>query len=515
MEAIEMRFRNIVCLTLGLITSALLPAANVWNPTDPNDIAAGFANWNVAANWTLGVPTDVEKDPLKPENQTGKAVFSVSGAVECRVDQPVSCYQFAMGDNGSAPYTNQVRVLDGGSITTVGGQWAAVSYNRPATLIVENGGSCSFDNHLWICTTADAVGRGNLIVDGGTVSVNGSFRIGNGPAIGSVTIDKGGTLDVARAESVFIQPGSVMDIRFGTFIIHQDRRTDLQTYLADGRLTAFGGAGTINMQTIGGTTYVTANDPMLRSPAFTTILASSSLSLAWTNLAPVAPATDVWVDVWFGTDPNKLGSDYAKVLTQAKNATTVTVDASLITEPSTRYYWQIDSYLLGDPAIVDYSDPNFTPEGDLVFFDVVNNTPPSVAIETVPTMTWINMPVQLDSTVIDDHPEEVTYLWTSDDPNAVFLPSNTVADPTVTMDYHSAQFRVTVTVEDGFNPPASASVTLDCAANPCQGANALGFGEQHPADIVGDCRVDLDDFAAIAREWLTDYALTEPAPIAR
>jgi hypothetical protein len=288
-------------------------------------------------------------------------------------------------------------------------------------------------------------------------------------------------------------------------------KTLLDTQIASNRIKGFGGLSTPTAVYAGGKTTLTAPDPMNRAPVYTTLLAGSR-NLTWTNLAPITPAEDVWVDVWFGTDPNKLGANYTKVVTKGKNVTSVTVSAPVLTEPTT-YYWQVDSYLKGDPAIVIYDATNPVTDGLVTSFDVTANTPPSVVINTLPTATWINEPIQLNSTLTDDGISAVTYLWTSDVPNAVFLPSNSAANPTVAVE-NSGPFTVTVTVNDGFNPPASASVRHVCEADPCQAAIAvIGLNANHPADIVADCKINLADFAELASAWLYDYSLTNPVPV--
>ena len=74
--------------------------------------------------------------------------------------------------------------------------------------------------------------------------------------------------------------------------------------------------------------------------------------LSWTNFPAGTsdPANDpVWVDVWFGTDPDD-SSSFTKVIDVGQDLTSVMADASA----EGTYYWRVDSYLYGDPAVVDY-----------------------------------------------------------------------------------------------------------------------------------------------------------------
>jgi len=78
--------------------------------------------------------------------------------------------------------------------------------------------------------------------------------------------------------------------------------------------------------------------PMSPCPNRVTV-AGGEVVLAWTNLPPET-GEDVWVDLWFGTDPV---SDFTRVVDAGLNTTTATVNA-----PSAdTYYWRVDSYLDG------------------------------------------------------------------------------------------------------------------------------------------------------------------------
>lgn len=519
-----MRSKIRVCIVAVLLIAGFASANTVWNAVDANDLAAGYSNWNQADNWTNGVPgTAAPADT--------KAVFNVPAAVEARVTDAQACVDLTIGDGGSAvaPEENLLHIMDGGTLNTTGG-WMAVGYNHPAKLIVEKGGEYHHAGHFW--WGMHTGGDGIVDINGGFITNDQSFGLGEWFGTAGdhgqckVYIRNNGELNIhhwsgglTSANPVFWND-SLIDIEFGKMIIRNDSAAQATEYINAGKITGFGGLTTPTAVYANGVTTVTAPDPMHRYPAYTTVLAGD-VDLSWTNLTPVAPATSVWVDVWFGTDPNKLSLAYSKVVAEGENTIGVTVGAPSITEPTT-YYWQVDSYRYGDPAVVNYNDPNFpVVEGSVTPFDVTNNTPPSVVIETPRTATWINEPIQLDSTLTDDHPEQVTYLWTATvggvevtEPNVVFLPNNTVADPTVVVNYHSGPFTVAVTVDDGFNDPDTASVTHDCAESPCQAATAvLHLNDVYVGDIVVDCKINLTDFASVAREWLTDYSLTGPVPI--
>lgn len=105
-------------------------------------------------------------------------------------------------------------------------------------------------------------------------------------------------------------------------------------------------------------------DPGYASPANGAMVSGGDVELSWTNLRPNA-GSDVWVDVWFGTDPL---ADFTKVIDAGLNATGVTVNAPA----DGRYYWQVDSCIDGSPTSDPVQGPLLTffvddsSEGELV-----------------------------------------------------------------------------------------------------------------------------------------------------
>lgn len=78
--------------------------------------------------------------------------------------------------------------------------------------------------------------------------------------------------------------------------------------------------------------------PLLPVPEVGATIPGGNVNLSWTNLAPNT-GTDVWVDVWFGTNPGAL----TKVVDGGLNTDTHSVTAPM----ADTYYWRIDSYLDG------------------------------------------------------------------------------------------------------------------------------------------------------------------------
>lgn len=87
-----------------------------------------------------------------------------------------------------------------------------------------------------------------------------------------------------------------------------------------------------------GTLTVLLISPLDPGPAFGKFVPLGNVNLTWTNESPTS-GTDVWSDVWFGTDPANL----TKVADKQLNLTSFAVNAPVVGT----YYWRVDSYLDG------------------------------------------------------------------------------------------------------------------------------------------------------------------------
>ena len=116
--------------------------------------------------------------------------------------------------------------------------------------------------------------------------------------------------------------------------------------------------------------------PMSPSPQSGATVPAGDVELSWTNLPPNV-GSDVWVDVWFGTDPV---TDFTKVVDAGLNTTSVIVSAPV----ADTYYWRVDSYLDGAPTgdpiegtvftfYVDDTDGDGLPDA----YELLYTSPPS------------------------------------------------------------------------------------------------------------------------------------------
>jgi hypothetical protein len=171
-----------------------------------------------------------------------------------------------------------------------------------------------------------------------------------------------------------------------------------------------------------------------------TVDPAGDLLLSWTNRDPNYEGHSVYVDVWFGTDPNHPSANWTKVVDAGEETTSVQVDASA----DGTYYWQVNSYIYGSPT----GDPC---EGCLWSFNVVSDFPPTVDAG-VDMITWSGQPVSLDPTVVDDGVSDVTYAWTAAPADGVSWPDGAdVKDAKVTID--KSGFLTSLVVNSGFESP--------------------------------------------------------------
>ena len=203
----------------------LPPAQATWNPALNPDVNG---LWNVSSNWSGG---------LTPTNVTW-VTFNVPDAIPCIVTNAAFASVSRIGLNGPG---GTLIITNGGSlICSNPDEWNSIGMNNTGLMVVDNGGSASFAQHLWIGFNAGA--EGTLVMNGGTVSVGQMFGLGWNGGKGTAQIN-GGTLNLAQLSPTdSIKGESVLNITgSATVVITGDHVTSVSNYVAAGKITANGG----------------------------------------------------------------------------------------------------------------------------------------------------------------------------------------------------------------------------------------------------------------------------------
>ena len=97
------------------------------------------------------------------------------------------------------------------------------------------------------------------------------------------------------------------------------------------------------------------------------------------------------------------------------------------------YLWAVDEGLVGSSGPRE-TDPGKIIWGDTWRFETELSDEPIASVDAGnDRITWSGKPVQLNAMVVDDHPEQVSYLWSSDAAEGVVFSDETAEDPTVTI----------------------------------------------------------------------------------
>ena len=203
----------------------LPPAQTTWNPALNPDVNG---LWNVSSNWSGGIT---------PSNVTF-VFFNVADAIPCTVTNAAFASVSRIGLNGPG---GTLIITNGGSLVCSNpDEWNSIGMNNTGLMVVENGGSASFGQHLWI--GFDPTADGTLIMNGGTVSVTGMFGLGWNGGTGQANIN-GGTLNLNQLSPTdSIKGTSVLDVAgTGKVVITGDQFTSVSNYVSAGKITANGG----------------------------------------------------------------------------------------------------------------------------------------------------------------------------------------------------------------------------------------------------------------------------------
>ncbi len=518
-------------LTLAAMVSPVVLAVDAhWQVApDPNRIPGTPELWSKAANWSTGVVP----------NGTDQVIWmATANTAPCLVESgsyQINQLKLGEGSDGS----NNGHLIVKGIITTAD-NWSGVGAwgGNTGTLEVDGGRfNTTGGGHMW-CGNQ---GNGTLIMRNGgqiNIGVGGGAQLGLGwdgtTGVGRAFIYDG-LLTVNNWTTGSIHPStpSFIDIHTGTLSIAGYRFspsfnnvTAVDLCAQDGRIRGFGDAkftkklnvdnpGNNNENDIinnvlltwdGSRTIVTAVHPQQPVPYLNDTVIYGDIEFSWNNWDPNRPGDSVFVDVWFGTDPNKLGANYTKKVV-AMNVTGQSRSSAVISVPAPgTYYWQVDT----TNGVGSFH------EGDVFSFVAEAYKAPILTARSVIT-TMELLPAVIPAAITNNSQAitSVNYVLLSDDlefpagANAVLTNTTTNnQNPTASLATDMAgTYKVKLTVSDGITT-LEKIIEVDVYADACQAKKDSPSGwAANYYDRDADCDVDLNDFAVLADAWLNDTSM--------
>ncbi|OHB63842.1 MAG: hypothetical protein A2168_08775 [Planctomycetes bacterium RBG_13_50_24] len=443
-------------------------------------------DWNNPENWDGGVLPTNDKAGVKSE-PVGPIIVEGDVAV---------CMQLTLGG------------VSGGTIRVAGGVFnvtnnSAIIGNAAGengTLILNSGQFIAGGNFY-----AGLAGDATVYFDGGTVSVGSVFGIGE-RSTSTAAVYLGVSKVTCETFRMDDRGGAtvLMDIANGTLIVDGDETAKIQTYIDNGWIIAFDGAGTLEMDydvRNPEKTTLTAVHPLGISPANNQIVTVDVTALTWNLPEPNQAGAVVTCDVYLGTDTNghSPNYDYQKVVTNES------VESYAVTlEPGKIYYWKVDVFENGE-LIFDAQVPSTFSTGNVV---------PTVNAGGDITAWLIDGKAQLDlaGTVEDDgRPAPYTVKWTvtSQPEGSIveFTPASVDAESLSVVCDSAGDYILELAAND-LSDTGTDTITIHVFENACEATKSLPNYVPLVGDLNADCRVDDLDLALLQENWLKNIELT-------
>ena len=468
----------LITLVLPLVLSNSASAIIFWDE-------GGFDQlWSTVANWdTNTIPNSTEP-------------VSIDGPVNthCEIKEGIiaECETLRVGNAGATTNLD----ISGGSLTA-SGAYIGVDNTAGHGILNMSGGLFSTGS-----LQVGWAGTGTLNMTGGTIELSGNLVVPGQTGTGTVNL-LGGTIYASELR-LTSELGS-LNITTGTLILDGNDIEKVQTFIDDGRITAYDGQGKFNLDynvTAEGETKTTLSATALLNPipADGAIIPPGEVELSWTLPDPCVPGQQVPVDVYF-TDDLKLLQDFtdpaAIQIVSTLNVTSVVVQI----QSKTRYYWTVDTYVGSE------SDPVFGP----IFSFTVDNLPPRVDAGA-DIATWLQDGTRtgnLDATVTDE--EAAAFLMWSvvSEPNegTAVIEDIYAEDTNVTLSA-VGEYVLNLLAFDG-EYRGEDTVTINVYNDSCQAAQSLADYVPIVGDLNGDCRVDDADKVLLEENWLNENSLTD------
>lgn len=465
----------LISLVLLLVQFQNASAQIMWTDGGPDHL------WSTVANWgSSNIPTALDSVSIDSPEDT-----------HCEITDGITAECETLRVGNLSFITNLD--ISGGSLTAAGA-YVGVDNSSGHGILNISGGLFS-SGALQIGWR----GTGTLNMTGGTVELSGNLIVPGLTGTGTVNLN-GGTINASDLR-LTSDLGS-LDITTGTLVLNGDDTATIQTDIDNGRLTAYEGQGTLNVDydvTNPGKTTLTATPLLKPNPIDGGSLSPGQVELSWTLPDELLPGMPVTVDVYFTDDLEALKNftdpDALRIVSN-QGVSSVIVQ----TQPKTRYYWAIDTYY--GPDILPVYGPIFS------FF--TDNQPPTVQFETGLLTTWLTdgtVDVNLGATVIDDGGlYSVAWSVVSEPNEGTTVIGDTAAEDTVVTLSATGQYVLQLEADDG-EYTGSNTVTVNVFADGCEAAKSLPDFELIPGDINEDCVVNELDMAILEAHWLEGNAL--------
>ena len=469
------KMTGMIALVLLMVLLNKASAQTFWDASGSDDL------WSTAINWSTDIiPTDM--DPVSidyPEN------------THCEVTDGITaeCETLRVGNGGVTTNLD----ISGGSLTAAGA-YVGVDSMTGHGILNMSGGLFSTGS-----LQVGWVGIGTVNMTGGTIELSDNLEIPGRTGTGTVYL-RGGT--IYASELRLTSDKGLMDITTGVLILDGNDIEEVQPFIDDGWLVAYGDRGVLNIDynvTNEGKTTITATSLLNPTPADGATIAPGEVVLNWTMLDPLLPGDTVTVDVYF-TDDLELLEEFtdptAIQIVSNQNVTSAVVQ----TQAKKQYYWAIDSYVF----------PGAAPALGPIFSFYVDNLPPRVDAGA-DIATWLlegTRTGNLDATVNDE--EATTVQWSVvSEPNegTAVIEDGTAEDTSVTLSA-VGEYVLELLASDG-EYSGSDTVTINVYNDSCQAAQSLPDYVPIVGDLNGDCRVDDADMALLEENWLKDNSLTD------
>ena len=465
----------LISLVLLLVQFQNASAQIMWTDGGPDHL------WSTVANWgSSNIPTALDSVSIDSPEDT-----------HCEITDGITAECETLRVGNLSFITNLD--ISGGSLTAAGA-YVGVDNSSGHGILNISGGLFS-SGALQIGWR----GTGTLNMTGGTVELSGNLIVPGLTGTGTVNLN-GGTINASDLR-LTSDLGS-LDITTGTLVLNGDDTATIQTDIDNGRLTAYEGQGTLNVDydvTNPGKTTLTATPLLKPNPIDGGSLSPGQVELSWTLPDELLPGMPVTVDVYFTDDLEALKNftdpDALRIVSN-QGVSSVIVQ----TQPKTRYYWAIDTYY--GPDILPVYGPIFS------FF--TDNQPPTVQFETGLLTTWLTdgtVDVNLGATVIDDGGlYSVAWSVVSEPNEGTTVIGDTAAEDTVvTLSATGQNFLQLEAVYGEYT--GSNTVKVKVFSHGCESAKSLPDFELIPGDINEDCVVNELDMAILEAHWLEGNAL--------